>query len=161
MFIGEAPGQLEDALGLPFVGSAGRVLETTLELCHMNFHYCITNTVCCRPCTIYYLDDSLENKDLSELVPGEDYTIEDYNREPTRKEIEACKPHIEELIESYGPDGVIYLGKVAKTLDLPLPSLELLHPAAILRQEYKLVTVKKEARKIDKFVKVLFTRKNK
>ena len=36
MFIGEAPGANEDRQGLPFVGQAGRLLDTLLEEIAMN-----------------------------------------------------------------------------------------------------------------------------
>src|SRR4051794_25059893 len=50
MFIGEAPGQLEDRTGSPFVGAAGQFLNKLLEETGLNrSDLFITNTVKCRP----------------------------------------------------------------------------------------------------------------
>lgn len=50
LFVGEAPGKKEDELGVPFVGSAGKFLDTmlaTINLKRENVY--ITNIVKCRP----------------------------------------------------------------------------------------------------------------
>ena len=51
MFVGEAPGAKEDALGEPFVGASGKffnqVLLPSLELTRQNIY--LTNIVKCRP----------------------------------------------------------------------------------------------------------------
>jgi len=50
VFIGEGPGQKEDQLGSPFVGAAGKFLDTMLEsigLARKNVF--VTNVVKCRP----------------------------------------------------------------------------------------------------------------
>src|SRR5688500_7150510 len=50
MFIGEAPGANEDQRGLPFVGQAGRLLETLLTEIDLNRdEVFITNVLFCRP----------------------------------------------------------------------------------------------------------------
>lgn len=185
LFIGEAPGELENKTGIPFVGTAGKILEQLFKLTHFQFQYCITNTVGCRPVNLYFLDSADDDRDdivLSDYTEGEDYELMDWNREPTKAEMELCRPHIDELIENFHPNGVVYLGKVAESyadpkLILPeqrltdpdaklykhtthsigyvyrhLPTLSLYHPAYIARLEYKLLTVKKEARKLDQFV---------
>lgn len=90
MFIGEAPGEVEELLGAPFVGSAGRILQealTEVGLCPRDVY--ITNVVKCRP-------------------PG--------NRTPTQAEIDACKPHIDEELRTVNPRKVITLGKTATSL---------------------------------------------
>lgn len=120
---------------------------------------------------------------LKDYEEHEDYELYDWNREPTPGEIEACKPHVDEIVEDFNPDGIVYLGKVATSyknpvkavpiekLDLtihrrlkrinadfaevPIPTLELYHPAYIARMEYKLLTLKQEARKLDNFVEKL------
>ncbi len=64
VFIGEGPGKQEDAQGEPFVGSAGKFLNTMLESIKMSrSDVFITNIVKCRP-------------------PG--------NRDPQEDEIEKC-----------------------------------------------------------------------
>lgn len=115
----------------------------------------ITNTVCCRPVDILYLDQDYENNPpdtLDDLVQDEDYQLLNFNREPTKAEAELCRPHIDELIDTYKPHGVVYLGKIALQYKCRLPKAKLLHPAAIARMEYKLVPVKQEARKIDELL---------
>jgi DNA polymerase len=50
MFIGEGPGQREDALGRPFVGPSGDLLEQWLaEIGLKRDHVFIANVVKCRP----------------------------------------------------------------------------------------------------------------
>jgi uracil-DNA glycosylase family 4 len=65
MFVGEAPGANEDKQGLPFVGQAGRLLDTLLEEIGLaRADVFIANTLLCRP-------------------PG--------NRDPLPGEIDACQ----------------------------------------------------------------------
>lgn len=50
MFIGEAPGAVEDKTGRPFVGPAGKFLDILLQSIDLNRKdVFITNTVKCRP----------------------------------------------------------------------------------------------------------------
>jgi len=50
VFVGEAPGYWEDVRGLPFVGAAGKVLDTLLEKIGLpRGDVFITNVVKCRP----------------------------------------------------------------------------------------------------------------
>lgn len=134
LFIGEAPGKTEDALGEPFVGESGRIFKLILEelnhQCPVSFSYTITNIVGCRP-------------------PD--------NRQPLPPEIEACKPHIDELVETLTPTGIAYLGKVAKAYKIKLPVVNLVHPAFILRKEYKLLPIIREAHKLANFLEYLET----
>lgn len=186
-FIGEAPGELENKTGVPFVGIAGKILYHLFKHTHFQFQYCITNTVGCRPVDVSFLDDDYTSKfdedfSLGDYIYDDDYELLNWNREPTSAEIELCKPHIEEMIEWYQPHGVVYLGKVAESYKNPsylvpetkllepeaklfrhtnfkggfvhrhLPTLSLFHPAYIARLEYKLLTIRKEAKKLDEFV---------
>jgi len=66
LFVGEAPGENEDKMGLSFVGQAGKLLRDTLAT-HKVTNFCIVNSVRCRP-------------------PS--------NRTPSAKEIQACKPFL-------------------------------------------------------------------
>jgi len=160
LLIGEAPGEFEDVLGVPFVGPAGNILDKIIGYVTVPFSYLITNTVSCRPQTIVYLSTETEDHPLEELQEGSDYEIVDHNREPTSPEIEACRPHIDELFNDYQPHGIVYLGKVAKAYKAPTnpltrrktPTLELIHPAAITRLEFKLQKVKLEAQKLTQFL---------
>ena len=50
MFVGEAPGFHEDKQGIPFVGQAGRLLETLLEEIGLSREQVyIANVLKCRP----------------------------------------------------------------------------------------------------------------
>jgi DNA polymerase len=50
VFVGEAPGRWEDSKGLPFVGAAGKILDTLLEKIGLpRENVFITNVVKCRP----------------------------------------------------------------------------------------------------------------
>ncbi len=50
MFVGEAPGQVEDQQGIPFVGPAGKVLDNLLKRAGLTREEVfITNIVKCRP----------------------------------------------------------------------------------------------------------------
>ncbi len=179
MFIGEAAGELENKTGVPFVGIAGKILYHLFKHTHFQFQYCITNTIGCRPVDVVMVD---ENYELNDELTSDDYELLNWNREPTKAEIDLCKPHIDELMESYQPHGIVYLGKIAESYKDPkylvsetkllepeaklfrhtgykggfvhrhVPTLSLFHPAYIARLEYKLLTIRKEARKLDEFV---------
>ncbi|MEO6975643.1 MAG: uracil-DNA glycosylase [Gallionella sp.] len=88
LFVGEGPGADEDALGEPFVGQAGKLLDNMLlsiKLKRGNNVY-IANIVKCRP-------------------PG--------NRNPEADEIASCLPYLQRQIELIRPKVIIALGKVA------------------------------------------------
>jgi uracil-DNA glycosylase len=90
MFVGEAPGAMEDQQGLPFVGRAGKLLdELLLEVGIQRADVFITNIICCRP-------------------PG--------NRDPLPDEIEACKPYLYRKIELIEPKIICTLGNFATKL---------------------------------------------
>jgi len=154
LFIGEAPGELEDATGYPFVGIAGKILDGILEFVPYQFEYIITNRVGCRPVDVYFLDNKIEIEDIdfNNLKEGFDYVLDNYNRDPTTPEIKACERHIDEIISTFNPDGIVCLGKIAATYETRLPKLKLLHPAFIARMEYKLITTLHEARKLTEFI---------
>lgn len=145
LFIGEAPGAQEDHSGLPFQGASGRILHLTWSFIHSSFNYTICNIVGCRPTT-------------------EDFRGDTINREPSLPEIEACRPRLDQLVTRNEYAGVVYLGKVAATFspkqflgpkNLFSRALQLTHPAAILRMEFKLHTIKSQALLLDKYVKSL------
>jgi DNA polymerase len=90
MFVGEAPGAMEDQQGLPFVGRAGKLLDDLLlEVGIQRSDVFITNVICCRP-------------------PG--------NRDPLPDEIEACKPYLYRKIELIEPKIICTLGNFATKL---------------------------------------------
>lgn len=126
--IGEAPGEAEDSIGIPFCGPAGYLLDKIIQAAAEKFSpdhpqpfwepvsVCVFNVVCCFPRTI----------DPEELSSGQ-------IREPDREEMEACRPRLEEFLELVNPRRIVALGAVAKKR-LPLDAVPMIHPAAILRQ---------------------------
>lgn len=141
---------MENATGYPFVGKAGKVLDKIIQFSNHRYQYTITNIVGCRPVDLVLVGET-DPETMDDLSP-EDYELQNWNRDPVDAEIQLCKPHIDEMIENWEPDAVVYLGKVARKYETKLPYIELLHPAYISRMEYKLLTVKKQARKLHKLV---------
>lgn len=87
LFVGEAPGEREDARGEPFVGRSGDILDEVLRDNGLDrTDVRITNTVRCRP-------------------PD--------NRDPTAAEVENCRPYLVAEIERVNPAVIVTLGKVA------------------------------------------------
>ena len=87
MFVGEAPGRSEDLEGRPFVGSAGKLLDSLLSSSGVERGgVYITNVVKCRP-------------------PG--------NREPFDSEVRACNPYLRRQISMIKPKIIVALGRIA------------------------------------------------
>ena len=88
VIIGEGPGEQEDIAGLPFVGRAGKMLDTALSSVDIDpLEDCyITNIVKCRP-------------------PN--------NRKPSAVESEACMPWLNEQINLLKPKIIILAGSTA------------------------------------------------
>jgi uracil-DNA glycosylase len=90
MFVGEAPGANEDKQGLPFVGQAGRLLDTLLhEIGLERGSVWICNVLKCRP-------------------PG--------NRDPLPQEIDACQDYLFRQIELIEPRVICTLGNFSTKL---------------------------------------------
>lgn len=90
MFVGEAPGFHEDQQGVPFVGQAGKLLQTLLEGIGLDrSDVYIANVLKCRP-------------------PG--------NRDPQPDEIQSCESHLFHQIELIQPKLVATLGNFATKL---------------------------------------------
>lgn len=119
MFLGEAPGRVEDTRGMPFVGPSGRLLEEMVAAA-MGMHNItdlsmyITNIVGCHPC------DS----------PNGD------NRPPTDGEIWACSERLQTEMSLASPRYVIFLGETAYQTGKKVfkSGKKMYHPAYILRQ---------------------------
>jgi uracil-DNA glycosylase len=90
MFIGEGPGANEDKQGVPFVGRAGKLLDTLLEEIGLErAAVFIANVVKCRP-------------------PG--------NRDPHPEEIESCHPFLRAQVELIEPKVICTLGNFSTKL---------------------------------------------
>ena len=88
--MGEGPGADEDEQGEPFVGQAGKLLDSMLGAIGLQRGEAvyIANVVKCRP-------------------PG--------NRTPTPDEAKACAPFLDRQIELIQPKLIVALGKTAAT----------------------------------------------
>jgi uracil-DNA glycosylase family 4 len=88
MLIGEAPGAEEDRLGDPFVGQAGKLLDSMLAAIdlHRARNVYIANVLKCRP-------------------PG--------NRNPEPGEVAKCTPHLLRQIELVKPKLILAMGRFA------------------------------------------------
>ena len=88
LFVGEGPGAEEDAQGEPFVGQAGRLLDSMLAAIKLKRgeNVYIANIVKCRP-------------------PG--------NRNPEPQEALQCEPYLHRQIDLIRPKLIVALGKVA------------------------------------------------
>ncbi len=90
MFVGEAPGASEDEQGVPFVGRAGKLLETLLgEVGLQRTDVFIANVLKCRP-------------------PG--------NRDPLPVEIENCQDYLRSQVELIEPSVICTLGNFSTKL---------------------------------------------
>jgi len=90
MFVGEAPGANEDRIGLPFVGQAGKLLDTLLsEIGLERDDVFVSNVLKCRP-------------------PG--------NRDPHPVEIENCSGYLMRQLDLIEPKVVCTLGNFATKL---------------------------------------------
>ena len=130
MFIGEAPGEIEDKTGKPFKGEAGKLLDKMLHAIQLNReNVYLTNIIFWRP-------------------PG--------NRKPTKEEISACLPFVKKHINLINPKILVLVGATAarailniqtgitqirgkwkniETKDIKsLKSIAIFHPAFLLRQ---------------------------
>jgi uracil-DNA glycosylase family 4 len=146
LIIGEAPGEAEDFKGAPFYGTSGVLLDAILTYSSSTFLATITNTVCCRP---------IHTK---ETTP--DIKRHGKNREPEASEQEHCLDHILELLGSYKFHGILLLGKVAEKyhnqhLTHNLSVLCLKRPLTLAKMDYKLYTIKEEARRLQLWIKEL------
>jgi uracil-DNA glycosylase family 4 len=90
MFIGEAPGANEDRQGLPFVGQAGKLLDTLLgQIGLSRAEVFIANTLKCRP-------------------PG--------NRDPHPNEIATCQDYLRRQVDLIEPTVICTLGNFSTKL---------------------------------------------
>lgn len=135
MFIGEAPGRNEDLKGLPFVGSAGKMLDGLLSqvgLAREDIY--IANILKCRP---------------------------PKNRDPRTAEIEACTPWLREQIRAVSPSVLVTMGNFSTRFVLqtkesitqlrgkvhvlgPFHVLPTFHPAAAIYDRKKIEVLEQD-----------------
>lgn len=120
LFLGEAPGESEDVVGIPFVGPAGKLLDKIIDQAYVEagrkFTHCFYNLVGCIP------------RDESGGKSGE----------PTKASIKSCSMRLVEFLGICKPKVIVCVGKLAYKY---LPEygyakvVEITHPAAILRSD--------------------------
>jgi DNA polymerase len=121
LFVGEAPGQSEDVIGLPFVGPAGKLLDEIIDQgLDGQYDYALTNLVCCIP-----LDEN-----------GSKVT------EPPKEAILACSDRLQEFVTICRPKVIVCVGSLSakwieKNFGYRISNLfvSITHPAAILRMD--------------------------
>ncbi len=109
MLIGEAPGQEEDKIGEPFVGKAGRQLDSLLYQIGWDRNWCfVTNTVHCRPIR---------------------------NAIPSPKQIAACSHWLDIELDLVRPEILVLMGAtaIARILGHGAGTVEHLHGKPIIR----------------------------
>jgi len=106
MFVGEAPGYWEDVKGKPFVGDAGKFLDSLFaEIGFMRKDVFVCNILKCRP---------------------------PKNREPMLDEIQTCTPFLNSQIKALQPRFVVTLGSystayIFSKADLPFSGITQAH----------------------------------
>jgi uracil-DNA glycosylase len=101
LFVGEAPGASEDAVGRPFVGAAGKLLDLLLGLTGRSREdVFVLNVVKCRP---------------------------PENRDPAPEEIAACAPFLERQLSLLTPVMVAPLGRHALRTFAPTAKISAVH----------------------------------
>lgn len=116
LFCGEAPGMSEDALGQPFMGPAGHLMDQIIRRAletHSNVTYVLTNLVACFPREAKQRGDN----------------------EPERGEIYECRPRLIEFVNIARPRLIVTVGDLAgqySQFDSSIPFLSIVHPAYIL-----------------------------
>ena len=89
VFVGEGPGEKEDLQGIPFVGPAGKLLDSMLEMIDLDrSHVYIANMVKCRP---------------------------PHNRDPQDTEMAACRKWLDRQIALVNPKLIVCLGRISAT----------------------------------------------
>ncbi|MBQ7836174.1 MAG: uracil-DNA glycosylase [Clostridia bacterium] len=143
MFIGEAPGQSEDEMGIPFVGKAGKHFDKFLTALGMDREEVyIANILKCRP---------------------------DNNRDPLPEEQDNCIGYLREQVKLVRPKLIVCLGRIS-AMRLIKPDFKITkehgiffkkgnytvcavyHPAALLRDPSKNQDMYIDMKKISQFL---------
>lgn len=131
VFVGEAPGRSEDALGKPFIGPAGAMLDGIVAEAFVGtaLRVAFTNLVACIP------------------IDPDDVDAPGGVGEPPDDAIAACAPRLVEFVRLARPRLIVRVGRHAQhwlssghrgavKLGWDGPFVDLLHPAAILRMPH-------------------------
>ena len=144
VFVGEGPGEEEDAQGRPFVGPAGQLLTKIIQAMGLRREdVYIANVVKCRP-------------------PA--------NRTPKPDEISACKPFLVRQLRAIGPKVICALGGVSTQTLLEkserisrlrgrfhpwegIPVMPTFHPSYLLRNPEKKRVVWEDVKQVMEMLK--------
>lgn len=146
LFLGEAPGKNEDLQGLPFIGQAGKVLDSLLEIAGLKRQDVFITSI------LHYRPPK--------------------NRDPKPAEIAAFKPYVDELIKIISPKIIVTLGRhsmnkfLPKAIigqvhgtpqqitfnDKPITIFPMYHPAAVLYRRNLQKVLEEDFKKLGKLV---------
>src|SRR3989344_7477557 len=102
LFIGEAPGQVEDSTGRPFVGQSGQLMRKTL-----------TETTGIKPEEVFITN-------IVKFRPPD-------NRDPLPNEIEACRDWLDRQIDIIHPKIICTLGRFSMAKFIPDVTISRVH----------------------------------
>lgn len=133
MLVGEQPGDQEDRAGHPFVGPAGKLLDTSLQQAGIDR-------------ARVYVTNSVKHFKFVQIERGRRL-----HKKPTAAEIRACTPWLQEEVRLVKPRAIVALGataaqallgkqlRVTRDRGKPIPSewaeavVATVHPSAVLR----------------------------
>jgi uracil-DNA glycosylase family protein len=136
MFVGEQPGDVEDRMGEPFVGPAGRILDQALGAAGINRD-------------LVYVTNVVKHFKWRRAPSGK----RRLHQRPDMAEVEACRPWLEAEVKRIGPELIVCLGATAAQAllgsafrvtrdrgrlvptELGPPAIATVHPSAVLRVE--------------------------
>lgn len=101
LFVGEAPGEQEDASGEPFVGAAGQLLDNMLRAITLE-----RNRAAAPPGVIGQAAQGVFIANVLKCRPPG-------NRNPEPAEVEQCAPYLQRQIELLQPKVIVALGRFA------------------------------------------------
>lgn len=151
LFIGEAPGPTEDALGVPFRGELAdcfnEVVERSIALSPRKISYAVTNAVLCKPPII---ENTIETP-----------------RPPEKEEILACSSRLNQFLALASPQLVVNVGKVADkaTLaafvidDVYYRTITIHHPGYMVRQTDKQLEIERAVLQLSQAYQNVFGKK--
>lgn len=121
LFVGMAPGEVEDLEGLTFVGPSGRKLDRALEEAERKAG---------RKVTKYFVN----------LLLCRTVDERGNNRDPSPVEIKNCSPRLVEMVRVLKPRRIVHLGRLATTWAPSfrgIPESDVWHPAYVVRDPRK------------------------
>jgi len=115
LIVGDAPGTSDDLVGIPFVGSAGHLLDSMIKAIPDFPSVYLTTGILCHP-----RDERGEA------------------REPEKLEFERCARWVQRIFRGVNPCAVVFLGKLSAKhcrtfLPVNVKIFSMMHPAYVVR----------------------------